>query len=523
MNRTSNSRATSCAAAVIALAFTATPATASDIPTFAAIARVPVSLAYTTVTRAELHGAPLLVVHGPVQINVSADGVNIPGDAANEPTLAVDPAAPNRMVVAWRQFDDVGAGHRTAGWATTVDGGRTWSFHGAIDGAVWRSDPVLAADSTGRIYYLGLNRGNESCDLFVSDDAGSSWSAPIPAFGGDKPWMSVDPDRRHVYASWQDTIGCCSERVFTRSVNGGLSFSEPIAIDPPPTLGTHAIGPDGELYIAGILDLDDFVVARSLDARDPAQEPTFAISHVDLGGMFWILIPPNPYGLAGQVWVAADTSDGQNRGHVYLACSVLPDGGDDPMDVHFARSEDGGATWSEPIAVASDDRGAWQWFATMSVGPTGRIDLVWVETIEAAAPSIGEIRYSSSTDGGRSWSDPTAVTAPFDSNAGFPPDEKIGDYYHMRSDATGADLVFAATFNGEQDVYSLRIGPYDCNGNEIADDIDIDTSTSGDCNRNGIPDECEIAAGAADDGDGDGVPDDCRTLPPPRRSGRRVP
>ena len=144
-------------------------------------------------------------------------------------------------------------------------------------------------------------------------------------------------------------------------------------------------------------------------------------------------------------------------------------------------------------------------------------------SIDAAEPSVGELVYTWSDDGGDSWSEPTAITPPFDSNLGWPPDEKIGDYFHMVSDAVGADLAFAATFNGEQDVYSLRLGPYDCNRNGADDELDIDSGTSGDCNRNRIPDECEIAAGAVTDDDGNGIPDDCWTLPRPRRSGRRVP
>ena len=30
---------------------------------------------------------------------------------------------------------------------------------------------------------------------------------------------------------------------------------------------------------------------------------------------------------------------------------------------------------------------------------------------------------------------------------------KLGDYYDMKSDNGGADVAYAATFNGEQDVY----------------------------------------------------------------------
>ena len=37
-----------------------------------------------------------------VQVNVDELGNNIPGDAANEPSVAVDPTAPGRIVIGWR-------------------------------------------------------------------------------------------------------------------------------------------------------------------------------------------------------------------------------------------------------------------------------------------------------------------------------------------------------------------------------------------------------------------------------------
>jgi hypothetical protein len=58
-----------------------------------------------------------------------------------------------------------------------------------------------------------------------------------------------------------------------------------------------------------------------------------------------------------------------------------------------------------------------------------------------------------------------------------------------------------ATSNGEQDVYFLRIGPWDCNGNEIDDALDISELRSRDCNANDVPDECEYRA----DFNGDGL------------------
>ena len=53
---------------------------------------------------------PLLVSrdgHVSVQVNVDASGLNIVGDAANEPSIAVDPTDPNKMAIGWRQFDSI--------------------------------------------------------------------------------------------------------------------------------------------------------------------------------------------------------------------------------------------------------------------------------------------------------------------------------------------------------------------------------------------------------------------------------
>jgi len=51
------------------------------------------------------------------QVNVNASGQNIVGDAANEPNIAVDPLNPDRIVIGWRQFDNVNSSFRQAGWA----------------------------------------------------------------------------------------------------------------------------------------------------------------------------------------------------------------------------------------------------------------------------------------------------------------------------------------------------------------------------------------------------------------------
>ena len=91
-----------------------------------------------------------------VQVNVDAAGANILGDAANEPSIAVDPTNPTRMAIGWRQFDNISSDFRQAGWGYTTDGGYSWTFPGAIDAGVFRSDPVLDSDADGNFFYNSL-------------------------------------------------------------------------------------------------------------------------------------------------------------------------------------------------------------------------------------------------------------------------------------------------------------------------------------------------------------------------------
>ncbi len=212
-----------------------------------------------------------------VQVNVDADGANIRGDAANEPSIAIDPNAPNRIVVGWRQFNTVSSNFREAGVAFSNDGGRTWTFPGVLEDGVFRSDPVLEFDNAGRVHYLslGVPGGDLLTDVFTSDDGGATWSPPVASFGGDKEWFVIEPPRPGASSSivevWSPEENLWDDRVVTRSTDGGSSFEYPFAIDPVPAWGSMAVGPNRELYIVGnaSLDLTRIVLQRSFDALNP--------------------------------------------------------------------------------------------------------------------------------------------------------------------------------------------------------------------------------------------------------------
>ena len=454
-------------------------------------------------------------VYVSIQVNVDPQGQNIVGDAANEPSLAVNPERPGNMVIGWRQFDTITSNFRQGGWAYTLDNGSTWNFPGVLTPGNFRSDPVLDFDSEGNVYYQSLD-GNLNVQVFKSTDGGVTWGPQVDAFGGDKNWIAVDKTLGvgdgHIYGIWQRFFACCGEATLTRSTDAGLSFEFPVTVDLRPTFGTLAVGGDGELYAVGIdgtvgQNLDEFVIARSDDARDAILTPTFVGFPVPIGGSMAVGAGPNPAGLLGQANVVVDASNGPNRGTVYALASVTPFKAPGPLDVHLVRSSDGGANWTPPLRVNDDPivSGNWHWFGAVSVAPNGRIDVVWNDTRNSGLANMSQLFYAYSYDGGRTFSDNVAVSPPFDSHVGWPAQNKIGDYYQIVSDATGGRVAYSATFNGEQDVYYLRAFP-DCNGNTISDEIDIG-GASPDCNSNRVPDECEspvncVAAGSVPSSDG---------------------
>ena len=430
-----------------------------------------------------------------VQVNVDGQGLNIVGDAANEPSIAISPVDPDRVVIGWREFADVRSNFREAGWAYSADAGASWTFPGVLEDGVFRSDPVLDADGDGRIHYYSVSVPNDiTGELFSSADDGVTWTGPVPAFGGDKPWMAVDrsegPGRNNVYAFFR--IGASTSIGFTRSFDRGVSFPGLFGVPDRPGRGTLAVGPESEVYLAGFSFISgDIVLTKTTNAWAEFEDPEFGpVVEIDLGGTFRHRDGPNPGGLLGQVWVAVDHSSKPTRGNVYVLCSMNPPG-TDPLDVQIARSTDGGETWSAPVRVNDDapTPNAWQWFGTVSVAPTGRLDVVWNDTRREQTANLSELYYAYSNDAGDTWSRNVVVTPVFDSWVGWPDQAKIGDYYDMISDAAAVNVAYAATFNGEQDVYFVRIG--DCNANGVHDGTDLAEGTSQDINGNGIPDECE--------------------------------
>ena len=400
------------------------------------------------------------------QVNVDASGNNRVGDAANEPSICVDRNNPNRMSIGWRQFNSVASNFREAGFAYTTNGGTRWIAPGVLQNNVFRSDPVLNSDTVGRFFYLSLLQ-NFFVDLWQSITGGQSWTLVGPADGGDKQWFTIDKTNSSghgfQYQCWSTDGNNFGGRQFTRSTNHGVTWMNPINIPNTPRWGTLDVDSNGNLFLGAVnLDTGQIWCVRSTNAKNGAVIPTFDQSTpVNLGGEIVFAEPINPEGLVGQVFLAVDRSGTSTNNNVYMLASVQPTGFATGSDVMFARSTDEGRTFSAPRRINDDpiNHAKWHWFGTLSVAPNGRIDVVWLDSRNAANNTDSQLFYSYSIDGGNSWSRNVAVSNPFNPFVGYPNQSKLGDYITIVSDDAGANVAYAATFNGEQDIYYIRIRP----------------------------------------------------------------
>jgi len=186
------------------------------------------------------------------------------GNGAAE--IGADPAVgPNGEVyVAWLDVT-----HSTLQMDRSFDGGVTFGRDSTITPMIIRFDtgipsikvrralvyPSIDVDRSngahrGRLYCAWTDQADQTqsfadgaeTDIFFafSDDGGLHWSSPVrvadDVVGADQfyQWLSVDPTDGSVNISWYDTRNDSAKRktdiYFTRSTNGGLSFSANVRV-----------------------------------------------------------------------------------------------------------------------------------------------------------------------------------------------------------------------------------------------------------------------------------------------------
>jgi hypothetical protein len=413
----------------------------------------------------------------PATLNADA-ATDLAFDHDTLPALAIDAAG--SCVVVWGSRGYILAAHST-------DGGATWAALADIeaegaDPADWDHDgPHIATDGVGS--WLVVWNSNDwldetvdyDHDVFVSagwgpdiDGDGASDGAEVKLLGTDP----LDPDSDGDGFSDGDEAGAGSDPLDSDSVLTGFAA--------PRALNTNAVSDSGNDFspeivsdgvaawiavwvsrdsLGGTIGTDeDILVARTTDGG-ATWTPAAALNGnaaTDSGSDREVRIASDGAGSWLAVWRSSDSLNGTI-------------GTDD--DILFARTTDGGATWTPPAALnsnAATDSGSDRQVQIATDG-AGSWLAVW-DSSDSLGGTIGtdyDVHFSRSTDAGATW----APAAALNSNAA--------------TDSSGDGLAGIAT-DGEGNWVVVWVSD-DSLGDTIGADADLFFSRSTDAGATWSP------------------------------------
>lgn len=378
--------------------------------------------------------------------------ISPPNSRGNEPSIAVDPNNPSRVVGAFQ----------SATVAYSDDAAKTFTTAELHPVEGWRGggDVSLAFDNKGHVFlgtlhfdhlgsqsYWAHGAGRNAIFVRRSLDGGKTWekdAVAIKAWQGNEPdiqWEDMprvfadaqphSPFAGNVYVGWIEWRLEDSIILFARSTDSGKTFSKPIRIS------THAglprddngglvgfvgvVGADGTIYAIW----NDGSTITITESRDGGK--TFAPSRVAID------VAPPYFGGAGGIpgvsrvmgfpQIGVDARPGKAGGALYLSWSDYRNG---DVDVFCVASTDHGKTWSKPVRVNSDaiHDGIDQFFQWMTVDlVTGDVYVQFYDRREDPANRKTGFMLARSTDGGKTFTNYAWSETPFESANAF-----LGDY-----------------------------------------------------------------------------------------------
>ncbi len=406
---------------------------------------------------------------------------DLTGQPQNEPSITVNPVNALNLVAGANDYATAN-GDSGCGFYSSSDGGNTWMSGTPLRGPSFQAagDPAVAFDSVGNVYYscLSFNRlpGNEiganEMRVFKSTDGGRTWPVSAQIAGGtglpsdfhDKEYLTVDTTggtyNNNVYVTWAHYSDSGVPIMFSKSTNGGASFSVPTTISDTQNnqFSQPAVGPNGEVYVSW----RDYNVNRILLDKSTDGGTTWNA----LGGdkQVAMITPVDAINAltraATNPSLAVDAGSGRFRGSVYL---VWHDGRYGDADILLSRSSDGGVSWSSPIRVNDDltGNGKDQIFPWVNVEPDGKINVMWYDRRLDSENRYFHVFFAQSLDGGASFTANVQVaTVGSDPCVQFLCDF-IGDYLGMASSLGAAHPLWADTRNGNQDVLTASINTFE--------------------------------------------------------------
>jgi hypothetical protein len=388
-----------------------------------------------------------------------------------EPYIAVDPSNPLIIVAVVQQGRFPDGGSTAIGYATSHDGGQTWTAGDlplltvATGGVFARaSDPAVAFGPDGAVYAESLAFGGPRSAIAVqrSDDGGLTFGAPVLAHDdsdasrfNDKEWIAVDTFAAsahygRVYVAWDQGNNVGQPILLRFSDDRGTTWSPLVTVSSATSGGIGAIPlvqPTGALTIV----YEDFTtgskeVAQTssnggLSFGPPVTINTFqggALPDIRSGGLPAAAVDPQ----SGYLYAVWEDRRLRNDG---LRDSVI------------SRSTDGGASWSGLARVNPDPPGSLLDHFTPAVAALdGSVHVTYrTRDTSAGLSTLVDMRYVASQDSGATFGgesilgDPTdlhfaAQTTSFDCLN--PPCYFLGDYMGVAVSPQAVHPVWCRAF-----------------------------------------------------------------------------
>jgi hypothetical protein len=379
-----------------------------------------------------------------VQVNpIGGADARLPGSPEfphqEEPHLVVDGAG--NLYAAWKEMTEPGAAERVA-YARSSDSGLTWTDARLLEPMApgWlQSDPWLALDESGTLFFARLEVSLEPEGTRVvvsaSRDGGATWDwteAVADSAGLDKETLYSD-GAGSLYAAY---LQVPTLRV-ARSEDGGRSWSTASLLPTSaerPTGPVLAPRPDGYVFVAWWSRPDDNLWVATSSNRGATWGHLHRLNP-EAGSLTFLggsrpAFPAIAAGAGGRVTVAwQDYASGD-------------------WDVLLAYTDDDGETWSQPLRINDSPLGD-QFMPALAAGPDGSLHTAWYDSRTGNVNLV----YARSSDGGETWSTNIRVTS--EETPIF--HGRLGDYLGLVVGPEGeAFMLWTDRRTGEQDIYFAR-------------------------------------------------------------------
>ncbi|MBF9072764.1 putative Ig domain-containing protein [Streptacidiphilus fuscans] len=340
-------------------------------------------------------------------------------------------------------------GASNIGWATSGDGGKTWT-HGYMPGTTANtggpyattSDASVAYDAKDGVWmvsWLGITSGN-NVDVMLSrsTDGGLTWGNPVAVSTGasyDKNWTVCDdhassPYYGHCYTEYDDAGAGDIEHMRT-STDGGQTWGAELGpSDNPSGLGGQpVVQPSGTVIVpfsSASSNAEDAFTSSDGGASWGASVQIATVSHHTVSGLddeaasSDIAKQTSPHDTLRESPLPSAAIDASGKVYtVWSDCTFRS--GCSSNDIVMSTSTDG-TSWSAPVRVPIDAVSSTADHFTpgigidpTSAGSTARIGLTYYYYPNANCTDTTcqlDAGYVSSTDGGTTWTAPVQLAGP---------------------------------------------------------------------------------------------------------------